>query len=66
MGMLEAVINGLLPKSVPIFRELVTASTQPNQLFVHPAMSHGLTSNDTRNLVTEIPQKTIFASLNKE
>ncbi|KAK8944947.1 hypothetical protein KSP39_PZI007866 [Platanthera zijinensis] len=77
-GMSEAVMNGFLPKSVPVYRELVTefavcdrwfasvpASTQPNRLFVHSATSHGLTSNDIGKLVPGMPQKTIFDSLDE-
>ncbi|PON87499.1 Acid phosphatase [Trema orientale] len=77
-GMAETVMNGFKPESVPVYRELVTefavcdrwfasmpASTQPNRLFVHSATSHGLTGNDTKQLVAGLPQKTIFDSLDE-
>ena len=75
-GMAETVMNGFKPDAVPVYRELVSefgvcdrwfasvpAATQPNRLFVHSATSHGLTGNDTKQLIRGFPQKTIFESL---
>lgn len=72
----EAVMNGFKPEAVPVYRELVKefavcdrwfasvpAATQPNRLYVHSATSHGLTGNDTEQLIEGFPQKTIFDSL---
>ncbi|PON87498.1 Acid phosphatase [Trema orientale] len=77
-GMAETVMNGFKPDSVPVYRELVSefavcdrwfasvpAATQPNRLFVHSATSHGLTGNDTKQLIQGFPQKTIFESLDE-
>ncbi|OIW18856.1 hypothetical protein TanjilG_25299 [Lupinus angustifolius] len=76
--MTETVMNGFKPELVPIYRELVKefavcdqwfasipSSTQPNRLYVHSATSHGLTSNDTNQLIGGLPQKTIFDSLDE-
>ncbi|TVU44195.1 hypothetical protein EJB05_03630, partial [Eragrostis curvula] len=76
IGMAETVMSGFRPDAVPVYRELVRefgvcdrwfasnpASTQPNRLFVHSATSHGLVSNDTKQLVAGLPQRTIFDSL---
>lgn len=78
-GMSATVMNGFKPEAVPVFKELVAefgvcdrwfasvpASTQPNRLFVHSATSFGLTSNDTKQLIEGLPQKTIFESLEEE
>ncbi|KAF8762380.1 hypothetical protein HU200_009560 [Digitaria exilis] len=75
-GMSETVMSGFRPDAVPVYRELVSqfavcdrwfasvpASTQPNRLFVHSATSHGLVSNDTKQLVLGLPQRTIFDNL---
>ncbi|PON56691.1 Acid phosphatase [Parasponia andersonii] len=77
-GMADTVMNGFKPDSVPVYRELVSefavcdrwfasvpAATQPNRLFVHSATSHGLTGNDTKQLIQGFPQKTIFESLDE-
>ncbi|TVU12822.1 hypothetical protein EJB05_46484 [Eragrostis curvula] len=78
-GMSETVMRGFRPDAVPVYRELVKefavcdrwfasnpASTQPNRLFVHSATSHGLVSNDSKQLIPGLPQKTIFDSLHDE
>ena len=75
-GMAETVMNGFKPDAVPVYQQLVSefavcdrwfasvpAATQPNRLFVHSATSHGLTGNDTKQLIKGFPQKTIFESL---
>lgn len=78
-GMSATVMNGFRPEAVPVFKELVSefgvcdrwfaavpASTQPNRLYVHSATSFGLSSNDTKQLIGGLPQKTIFESLDEE
>lgn len=78
-GMADTVMSGFLPDAVPVYRELVRefavcdrwfasvpASTQPNRLFVHSATSHGLVSNDTKQLVWGLPQRTIFDNLHDQ
>ena len=75
-GMSATVMNGFRPDAVPVYRELVRefavcdrwfasvpSSTQPNRMFVHSATSHGLVSNDSKELVVGLPQRTIFDAL---
>jgi phospholipase C len=77
-GLSQTVMNGFVPDNVPVFKELVTefavcdrwfasipASTQPNRLFLHSATSHGLSGNDTKQLIEGMPQKTIFESVHE-
>lgn len=77
-GLSETVMNGFLPDKVPVYKDLVSefavcdrwfasvpASTQPNRLFVHSATSHGLSGNDTKQLIEGMPQKTIFESVHE-
>ena len=78
-GLAETVMNGFGPEAVPVYKELasefavcdrwfasVPAATQPNRLYVHSATSHGMTGNDTKQLIEGFPQKTIFESLHEE
>ncbi|KAF2911488.1 hypothetical protein DAI22_11g183700 [Oryza sativa Japonica Group] len=75
-GMSSTVMNGFRPEKVPVYRELVRefavcdrwfasvpTSTQPNRMFVHSATSHGLVSNDGKQLRAGLPQRTIFDAL---
>ncbi|XP_006663021.2 non-specific phospholipase C4-like [Oryza brachyantha] len=75
-GMSRTVMNGFRPDAVPVYRELVKefavcdrwfasvpSSTQPNRMFVHSATSHGLVSNDGKQLRAGLPQRTIFDAL---
>ena len=78
-GLAEIVMNGFGPDSVPVYKDLVSefavcdrwfasvpTATQPNRLFVHSATSHGMTGNDTKQLIQGFPQKTILESLHEQ
>ncbi|EXB70660.1 Phospholipase C 3 [Morus notabilis] len=78
-GMAEVVMSGFRPEAVPVYRELVSefavcdrwfaslpSSTQSNRLYLHSATSHGLTGNDTEQLIKGFPQKTVFESLDED
>ncbi|CAK9182647.1 unnamed protein product [Ilex paraguariensis] len=77
-GMSEVVMNGFKPRSIPVYRELVSefavcdrwfssipTLTQPNRLYIHSATSYGAIANDNKMLIEGYPQKTIFESLDE-
>jgi phospholipase C len=77
-NLLETVMKGFRPESVPVYAALICefaifdrwfssipGPTQPNRLFVYSATSHGSTSHVKKQLALGYPQKTIFYSLHE-